>query len=62
MKCVDRNSNEIDLTYWEILGRLPYKKNVDVLYLRNKWRTPEQEQIFLVGYQSQADEKINSEK
>jgi len=61
MKCVDRESNEIDLNQWEILGRLTYKKNVDVIYLRNKWRTPEQEQIFLVGYQSQAGEKNHKE-
>lgn len=62
MRCVDRNSEEIDLNQWEILGKLPYKEGVDILYLRNRWRTPEQEQIFLVGYQSQAGQKKNSEK
>lgn len=51
MRCIDREAKEIDLNQWEILGRLPYKDGVDVLYLRNKWRKPDEEQEFLVGYQ-----------
>ncbi len=51
MRCIDRNSEEIDLNQWEIISTMPYKENIDILYLRNKYRTPDQEQIFLVGYQ-----------
>lgn len=61
MRCIVRNLEELDLNHWGILARLSYKKDVDVLYLINKFRTPEQEQIFLVGYQSQAGQKKNSE-
>jgi hypothetical protein len=54
---IDRQSNEIDMKNWEILGKLPYKKNVSVLYLRNRWRRPDEEQIFLVGYQKDKEGK-----
>ncbi len=57
MRCIDINSNEIDLNQWEILGEMPFKDGVNVLYLRNKSRTPDQEQIFLVGYRKKGKEK-----
>jgi|GEM_PF-6148652 hypothetical protein len=57
MRCIDKNSNEIDLNQWEILGRMPYKEDVDILYLRNKWRKPDEEQIFLVGYQNKESDE-----
>lgn len=57
MRCVDKDSNEIDLNEWEILGRMPYKQGVHVLYLRSKWRAPDEEQIFLVAYQNKSNER-----
>jgi hypothetical protein len=56
-RVIDSEENEIDMKDWEILGKLPYKKNVNVLYLRNRWRRPDEEQIFLKGYQKDQEEK-----
>ncbi len=66
MRCIDRNNEEIDLNKWEILERLPYKQGVDILYLRSRYRLPDQEQIFLIGYQrsdaDSSDRRTDQEK
>ncbi len=55
MRCVDKDSQEIDLNVWEILTEMPYKENVNILYLRNRWRKQDEEQFFLIGYKKIKD-------